>query len=64
MLGISELKMRLHLSKKTGEVTFKLYFMAKAVANKLCRASYFIYCFPVNHGDCWSVGQKRETCRA
>lgn len=52
-----KLKMSLHLSKKTGEVKFKQCFMAKAVANKLCRASYFVYCFPCQ--PCWVLGELR-----
>lgn len=56
-----KLKMSFHLSKKTGEVKFKQCFMAKAVANKLCRASYFVYCFPCQPrwvlGELIGVGQ-------
>lgn len=50
-----KLKMSFHLSKKTGEVKFKQCFMAKAVANKLCRASYFVYCFPCQPR--WVLGE-------
>lgn len=54
-LGRLKLKMSLHLSKKTDEVKFKPCFMAQAVANKLCRASYFVYCFPCQ--PCWLLGE-------